>query len=74
MGYAALQRKVAANAVRYLQKGSYFLYITCSVFEAENEAVVHYLKNKFKLEVMKTELLTGYDKHADTLFAALLKV
>ncbi len=74
MRYASLQRKIASNAVRYLQKGSYFLYITCSVFEAENEAVVHYLKEKFKLEIIKADLIKGYDQHADTMFAALLKV
>jgi 16S rRNA (cytosine967-C5)-methyltransferase len=48
------------------------LYITCSVFKKENEEVVELIKKQFDLKVEKMELIKGYDKKADTLFAALL--
>ncbi|MBL7748131.1 MAG: Fmu (Sun) domain-containing protein [Chitinophagaceae bacterium] len=71
--YAALQKRIAGTAVTHLQNGGYFLYITCSVFKKENEEAVDYLKEKFHLQLVKMEVLKGYDKKADTMFAALLQ-
>jgi len=80
--YAALQRKIVGTAVNQLEPGGYFLYITCSVFKKENEEAVEFIKNEYKLQLVKMparmtqsdgELLKGYDKKADTLFAALLQ-
>ena len=71
--YAVLQQKIIANAVTYLLPGGYFLYITCSVFEKENEEAVALLTEKFQLQEIKMELLQGYDKKADTMFTALLR-
>jgi 16S rRNA (cytosine967-C5)-methyltransferase len=69
--YTNLQKEIAANASRYIKAGGYFLYITCSVFKAENEDVVEFIKQQFHLKLVKMELLKGYDKKADTMFAAL---
>jgi 16S rRNA (cytosine967-C5)-methyltransferase len=71
--YAALQRKIAGNVIPQLESGGYLLYITCSVYKKENEEAVEYIKEKFNLEVVQLDLLKGYDKKADTLFAALLQ-
>ena len=57
---------------RQLNNNGYFLYITCSVFKKENEAIVDFIKQQFHLELIKMELLKGYDKKADTMFAALI--
>ena len=35
--------------------------------------MVEFLKEKFHLQLMKMEYLKGYDKKADTMFAALLQ-
>ena len=56
-----------------LEPEGYLLYITCSVFKKENEEVVEFIKEKFNLHIIKMELLKGYDKKADTMFAALMK-
>jgi 16S rRNA (cytosine967-C5)-methyltransferase len=72
--YSNLQKQVASNALRYVKKGGYLLYVTCSVFEQENQAVVKTMKEQFNLELVKMELLKGYEQHADTMFAALLQV
>src|SRR5690606_6249491 len=42
--FAALQRKLAAQAVKHLKPGKPLIYITCSVFAEENEGVVSYLQ------------------------------
>jgi 16S rRNA (cytosine967-C5)-methyltransferase len=71
--YQTLQNKIVANAISYLKRQSYFLYITCSVFKAENEDVIKFIQNNFQLTLIKRELLKGYSKKADTMFAALFK-
>lgn len=70
--YTNLQKKIAANAVNHLTMGGHLLYITCSVFKKENEEVVDYLQKSFGLQVVKQQVIEGYDKGADTMFAALL--
>jgi 16S rRNA (cytosine967-C5)-methyltransferase len=69
--YAALQRKIVSNAIPFLKAGGYFLYITCSVFKKENEEVAGFIKSEFHLQLVKMELLKGYNKKADTMFVAL---
>jgi 16S rRNA (cytosine967-C5)-methyltransferase len=55
-----------------LQKNGYLLYITCSVFKKENEDVIRYICDNFFLKQIKQQILKGYDKKADTMFAALV--
>ncbi len=69
--YAALQKQIVSNIIPHLQPGGYFLYITCSVFKKENEEAVSFIKENFGLELVKMDILKGYDKKADTMFAAL---
>ncbi|WP_176113020.1 Fmu (Sun) domain-containing protein [Sediminibacterium ginsengisoli] len=71
--YAALQQKIVANAVRSLAPGGLFLYITCSVFSAENEDMARFIETTCKLEPVKVSLLKGYNEKADTMFAALFR-
>lgn len=71
--YAALQQRIVANVLSHLKKDGYFLYITCSVFKKENEEMVGSLQEKFQLELTRMETIKGYDKKADTMFAALLR-
>jgi 16S rRNA (cytosine967-C5)-methyltransferase len=71
--FVSLQRKIVSNIIPHLQPGGYLLYITCSVFKKENEDMVKFMKENFHLQIIKMETLKGYDKKADTMFAALLK-
>jgi 16S rRNA (cytosine967-C5)-methyltransferase len=71
--YALLQRKIMSVILTQLEPGGYLLYITCSVFKKENEDMAAYLKEKFHLQLVKMELLKGYQLKADTMFAALLQ-
>jgi 16S rRNA (cytosine967-C5)-methyltransferase len=71
--FASLQKKIVSNIVPRLKEGGCILYITCSVFKKENEEVVSFIKDNFGLQLIKMELFKGYDKKADTMFAALFK-
>lgn len=69
--YAGLQKNIASNASRSLKKGGAFLYITCSVFTAENEAVVAYMQQHTEMKLVTQQYFKGFDRKGDTLFAAL---
>ena len=70
--YNRLQKKILDNTIPHLKESGKLLYVTCSVFKKENEDVIEYVRDKFQLKLERMEVLTGYDKKADTLFAALL--
>ncbi|WP_257656618.1 RsmB/NOP family class I SAM-dependent RNA methyltransferase [Parapedobacter lycopersici] len=70
--FAALQRQITGNAIPYLKHGKPLIYITCSVFAAENEQNVTHLMEEFGLKLEEQTLLTGYHQQADTLFIARL--
>ena len=70
--FSALQRQLAGHAIAYLKPGKPFIYITCSVFAAENEATVSFLQQHYGLELEEQTMLTGYHQHADSLFVARL--
>lgn len=70
--YTDLQRKIATNVVKYLKVGKPLIYITCSVFKAENEEQVEWMCKQFDLQIENQQLIIGYQDKADTLFVAKL--
>jgi 16S rRNA (cytosine967-C5)-methyltransferase len=60
------------QALPALKPGGHLLYITCSVFRKENEDVVSRILETTGLQLVKMDVLKGYELRADTLFAALL--
>ena len=68
--YSTLQKRMLGNIVPHLKEGGVLLYITCSVFQKENEEIVEFIKKNFHLELKKMEILKGYAHHADSMFAA----
>ncbi|MBI1341369.1 MAG: Fmu (Sun) domain-containing protein [Terrimonas sp.] len=69
--YQGLQKRIVSHAIPYLRKGGLFIYITCSVFRKENEEMVRFIQEEKGLQLLKMEILKGYDQQADTLFIAL---
>ncbi|NTS41147.1 methyltransferase domain-containing protein [Flavisolibacter sp. BT320] len=72
--YASLQQSIATNASRYLKKDGFFLYITCSVFSDENEQITERLQQTTGMQLLSQQYFKGYEKKADTLFAALFTI
>jgi 16S rRNA (cytosine967-C5)-methyltransferase len=72
--YANRQKWIGMNASKAVRRGGHFLYITCSVFEKENEHVVAHLQQHTKLELQSQAYFRGYERRGDTLFAALFSL
>ncbi|ACU03216.1 RNA methyltransferase [Pedobacter heparinus] len=70
--FSGLQKKIAANVVKYLKEGKPLIYITCSVFKEENEDVVAFLLENLPLKLEKMQVIKGYAAKADTMFVARL--
>lgn len=70
--YSQLQKKIISNSLPAVAPGGHYLYITCSVFRAENEEAVDFISNE-GMEPVRSGYLEGYEQKADTLFAALFK-
>jgi 16S rRNA (cytosine967-C5)-methyltransferase len=70
--YVKLQKAIAANVIKYLKPGKPLIYMTCSVFKAENEDVVNYLIENFDVKLEAMELIKGYGNKADSMFVARL--
>ena len=69
--HVLLQRKIIEHALPHLKPDGHLLYITCSVFKKENEENIVFLKEEYKMNLIKSEYLKGYEMQADTLFVAL---
>ncbi len=70
--FAEKQKSIVANAISFLKKGGALYYITCSVFEAENEAQLPYFET-LGLIVKHNKLIKGYNQKADSMFIAVLE-
>jgi 16S rRNA (cytosine967-C5)-methyltransferase len=68
-----LQYPIALNASKHLAHGGTLAYITCSVFEKENEQVVQRLLQDTKLELVFQQLINGIPNQADVLFIAIFR-
>lgn len=65
------QINIVRSLIPSLKTGGHFIYITCSVFEAENEKVVEAIVGSSKLALVEKRLFAGFEEGADQLFAAL---
>lgn len=70
--FSALQQNIAKNVVKYLKPGKPLIYITCSVFKAENEDMVDFMAKDLGLSLENKEVLKGYTRKADSMFVARL--
>ncbi len=70
--YALTQYKIARNTLQYLKTNGVALYITCSVYQIENELIVQKLAESSELIIDQMSYVTGVGHNADTLFIARL--
>lgn len=70
LDYTALQRKIVSHVIPHVKSGGQLVYITCSVFTQENEAMVSYITENFGLTCEQVEVFEGHPQQADSMFAA----
>lgn len=72
--FASLQYTIANNACKQVKPGGHYVYITCSVFREENEAVVEkLLAENPHLQLLHQELINGISDAADCMFVAVMQ-
>jgi len=71
--YTKRQRKIVENALMFLKPGGKLIYLTCSVFSAENEENVHFFSDQKGLHEISEEYCGGYNKDADFIYRAVLR-
>ncbi len=69
--YSHLQQKIVSKLLPHVKPGGFLLYITCSVFKKENEQQADFIFADKAFTLLRKEWLNGYDKKADSMFAAL---
>jgi 16S rRNA (cytosine967-C5)-methyltransferase len=67
-----VQRTILTTASKFVRPGGKLIYITCSVFAAENEEVVNALVQQGGFRVDDMQLFQSAANRADTLFATRL--
>jgi 16S rRNA (cytosine967-C5)-methyltransferase len=71
--FSTLQKAIAINVSRHLKEGGRLIYITCSVFQQENEEVVYKIIQKTGLKLIDSTLINGTNICADSMFVAQFK-
>lgn len=71
--FVTLQQQILTNVVQYLKPQGQLIYITCSVFEEENEQIVQYLEREHGLQLEQGGIIAGYNRRSDSMFAARLR-
>lgn len=71
--FAERQYRIATNVFKYLKKGGKMYYITCSVFQAENEQVIVRLLKENQAALLQQQLINGTNNSADCLFIAVIE-
>lgn len=64
---------ILKNTLKFLKPGGTIYYVTCSVFEKENEDVVTYAKEILKLEEINRIYFDGIKHQSDSMFLTAFK-
>lgn len=71
--FSALQLAIATNASKLLRPSGRLIYITCSVYQAENEGVVNALVAATGMHILTQTLINGTAHKADSMYVAVLQ-
>lgn len=72
--FSSLQKEIATNVAAYLKPGGRLIYITCSVFRAENEKVAEQVARQTNMTLISSQLINGLPIHADSMYVAVLQM
>jgi 16S rRNA (cytosine967-C5)-methyltransferase len=66
--YATRQLSILENVYPRLKPGKPLIYITCSVFKGENEAVIEAFAQKNNVQIEEQKYFEGYKQSAENMF------
>lgn len=69
--YYKRQIGIVSKAWEAVRPGGYFLYMTCSVFQQENEAVSHFIATNSGMELICQKVVQGQVENNVSMFGAL---
>jgi 16S rRNA (cytosine967-C5)-methyltransferase len=72
--YSERQRQIVKHVLAFLKPGGKLIYLTCSIFSAENELNVLYLSENTGLKLVSENYCGGYDKDADFIYRAIFSL
>ena len=68
--YSEMQKKIVTHIADRMAADTWLVYSTCSVFKKENEEIAALAREKLGLQQDRMENIKGYDRRADSMFAA----
>lgn len=71
--YSELQKTILQNAIKNLKDGGTFYYVTCSVFETENEKNTNFIQQKLGLKLIHQQYIHSTETPCDYLYFAEFK-
>jgi hypothetical protein len=71
--FSEKQKAITLRAADFLADDGTIIYITCSVFSAENEENVKSICKTGNFAVLEQQIINGFENQADCLFVAVLK-
>ncbi len=71
--YHTRQLEILKNVSRSLKPGGFLVYITCSVFQLENENVIHAFTQSNDFQIIDMKLVNGVLNNSDSLFVSVLQ-
>lgn len=72
--YSRRGAAILRNVLQQVRPGGKVVYMTCSVFREENEAVVEQVAAEMQLAIRECRLINGLEHKADSLFVAVLEL
>ena len=69
--YVSRQQAICTTVLPALKSGGTYIYITCSVFEAENDGMARFLEEKCSLNLIESRVIDGIPYKADSMYIAL---
>ena len=71
--FSETQFAICSHALSLLKTGGIYIYITCSVFECENQAICNRLQKEQGLLLLHSEILDGTLQKADSMYIAIFR-
>jgi len=71
--FSEKQKKIVTNLSKQLEKNGKFMYVSCSIFEEENEKIVDFMEKTLGLKRIWHQYFWKWPEGGDSIFCALME-